>query len=551
MPRALTLKIALLMVVAQAGDGRAESEPTQTETPTELIAAVETPAAPVAPAGGAADPLCADDGRYDFSKVPPTRPLSRPGMFPFPPTGPGYYSLLDRLKGEYREGPPKYPYPPVILSPLPQFDADWRFVDDPKYHPDFLERIKRIHVHDNWLLSTGGQMWFRYQDEYNSRLTETDNLYTLLRVRPYIDVWYKDRFRFFIEGIFADSVAEDLPPLITDVDLADFQNLFIELKLGEVADKPVYARIGRQEVNLGSLRLLAAPDWANARRTFQGARVYRTGEKWNADLFWLQPVIPNASELNSVDNNQNFAGAWVTYKPKRGTYIDAYYLMLDNTNHVTQLGIQRAPFTLHNIGGRYASDKDGKFLWETEGSIQLGRRGPADLVAGMFSGGLGYHAKDLPWNPTLWAVYNYCSGDPDPNVGDFNTFNQLFPFIHYYMGWVDAVGRQNLNDVNIRLYSYPTKWITLWLQYHHFWLAEQRDALYNIAGGASRRDPSGSAGRDIGQKAEIWSNFHLSKRTDLLLGYSYLWGGRFLEATATPRQAVNSGIFYVGCSMRW
>jgi hypothetical protein len=369
-------------------------------------------------------------------------------------------------------------------------------------------------------------------------------------VRPYLDVWYQDRFRFFAEGIFADTSPQTLPPLQTDINRGDFQNLFVEAKLGELANKPVYARVGRQEVQLGSQRLVGTPDWGNTRRTFQGARLMRTGDKLDADLFWLQPVYPSPSALDSGDNNQNFAGAFVTYKPKKGTFVDAYYLMLDNTTRVTQAGIERAPFTLHTFGGRYVGDVDGTYLYEAEGAMQLGTRGTQNVVAGMFSGGLGYHAKPAPWNPTFWAVYNYTSGDDRPNEGTYHTFNQLFPFIHYYQGWVDAVGRQNLHDLNLRMYLYPTNWVTVWVQYHNYWLASPRDALYNIAGNAFRRDPTGRAGSHVGQKAEVLANFHLTKRADLYAGYSYLWGGEFLRNTAA-QGAVDSGIFYLGSSVRW
>ena len=58
-------------------------------------------------------------------------------------------------------------------------------------------------------------------------------------------------------------------------------------------------------------------------------------------MFWVQPVIPNANRFDSVDNNQNFAGAWATYRPKQGQAIDLYYLMLDNTSRITQIGIPR------------------------------------------------------------------------------------------------------------------------------------------------------------------------------------------------------------------
>ena len=50
----------------------------------------------------------------------------------------------------------------------------------------------------------------------------------------------------------------------------------------------------------------------------------------------------------------------------------------------------------------------------------------------------------------------------------------------------------------------------MWLQYHHFWLAEARDALYNAAGVAYRRDPTGQSGTDVGNEIDFILNFHLT-----------------------------------------
>jgi hypothetical protein len=59
----------------------------------------------------------------------------------------------------------------------------------------------------------------------------------------------------------------------------------------------------------------------------------------------------------------------------------------------------------------------------------------------------------------------------------------MFAFGHYFMGWIDQVGRQNIHDLNFHLYLYPTKWV----QFHSFWLADPRNTLYNAAGNATRR----------------------------------------------------------------
>ncbi len=474
-------------------------------------------------------------------------------MFPILPSGPGYYSALDALRGQCREKPPQSGYPAFALMQQSLYDADWRFLDDPKTPPsDWSEQLKRVHLGSNWLFSTGGASWYRYLDETNSRLTGKNNDFSQYRARVYGDLWYKDMFRVYAEGIFAGTQGLNLPGLQIDTNQNDFQNLFVDVKLGEVADNPVYARVGRQEILLGSQRLISPLDWANTRRTFQGARIMETGEKFNFDAFWLQPVIPNSKGIDTVDTHINFVGTWGTYKPKKGTTVDLYYLFFDNKSTVVQSGINRVPNTVNTVGSRYAGDKDSRFLWDFEGAVQFGQQGTHDLFAGMATAGLGYHPKDVAWNPTAWLYYDYASGDNNPNNGSFNTFNQLFPFGHFYLGWADVVGRQNIHDVSASLTLYPAKWMTLWFQAHNFWLASSKDALYGPGGAVLRRDATGAAGNFVGNELDTITNFHLTKRTDLLVSYSYLFAGSFLQKTQPAGSgSANTSTLAIIMNYRW
>lgn len=474
-------------------------------------------------------------------------------MFAYPPSGSGFYSLLDAWHGTCKEKAPPSGYPAFALMQPSFFNADWRFLDDPKSPPQtWSEKLKRIQAGDNWLFSTGGDLRFRYMDETNARLSGKNQEYNQLRARVYGDVWYQDRFRVFVEGIYAGSYGLELPRLPIDATDVDFLNLFLDVKVAELGGKPVYARVGRQELLFGSQRLVSPLEWANTRRTFQGARLFRTSETLDVDLFWAQPVIPNATSLDSVDNNVNFAGAWATWKPKKGTFFDLYYLMFDNTKPVTERNIVRSPVTNHTIGSRYAGDHDGQFLWDFEGALQFGERGSNDLFAGMATAGLGYHPKDTLWNPTLWAYYDYASGDSTPNTGTFNTFNQLFPFGHHYFGWADVVGRQNIHDVSASLQFYPAKWLTGWIQFHNFWLDEAQDALYGASGAALRRDATGRSGTFVGNELDLIFNFHLTSRTDFLASYSYLWAGEFLQKTQ-PAGTGSADVtaLYLMMTVRW
>jgi hypothetical protein len=478
------------------------------------------------------------------------RALPRPGYFLIPPTGPGYYSFLDWLTDCCREKPPITPFG-IFGFYMPSFyDTDFRYLDKPdnKQH-DYWDAVKRIHVGDNWLFSFGGQTWFRYMNEVDRQLRANNDVYGLYRGRLYGDAWYQDQFRFFIEYLYADAFWFDLEPFPIDINRSDFQNLFVEIKTGEIDGKPIYTRIGRQEMLLGSQRLISTLDWANTRRTFQGVRAYRVDEKFDIDAFWVQPVIVNRNELDSVDNNVNFAGLWGTYKPRKGTSLDLYYLMLDNTSPIARgEGGVRQGYTAHTIGSRYAGDYNN-VLWDFEGMLQLGDWSNQKLVAGATTAGLGYHFADAPMNPQFWVYYDWASGESTPEAGGTrSTFRPLFPFGHYYFGYLDLVGRQNIHDVSCQFAFYPTKWITGIIQYHRFWLAEAADALYNPAGVAIRNDPTGQSGRDVGNEIDLVFSFHLSAHSDFLLGWSKLFRGDYIVNTGP---AVSPELFYMQYGYRW
>jgi hypothetical protein len=285
------------------------------------------PAPPVASADPAPCDACCTP--RDWTKIPPLTPMPRVGAFLIPSSGPGYYSGLDWLRGNWRENAPKNPYPPFCVDPDSFFNNDYRYLDDPNNTQfDWSDFYHRIHLCDQWLLSFGGEFRYRYMSEENSRLSGFNNGYNLLRYRAYGDVWYGDRFRVYIEFLSANSFGQALAPLAIDRNLAEIQNLFVDLKFAQIDGNGAYLRFGRQEMLYGSQRLISPLDWANTRRTFQGAKAFWHSDKWDFDVFWVRPLIIDPFNLDTWNDKQNFSGGWATYKPKKGTAIDFYALNL-------------------------------------------------------------------------------------------------------------------------------------------------------------------------------------------------------------------------------
>ncbi len=427
--------------------------------------------------------------------MPNIQPFPPPGNTIVPPRGAGYYTFRELISRDIRQRPPVYPYPRFAIMMYSFYNADWRYLDtaDSREHDPF-DFLKRIPLGEDFLFTTGGEYRWRYNNEVDSRLSGIDNTYYSSRTRVYGDFWYRDLFRLYGEFITAQSFDQDLPPQSTDQYNPNFLNLFADAKLATIRDQPMWLRGGRQELLYGSQRLISPLDWVNTRRTFQGGKLFWQNDKWSLDGFVVQPVVPSANSFASVNWQQVFSGLWGTYRPVRGEVVDFYYLNFQDSTKIYsgQNGAKGAE-NVSTVGSRWYGDRN-HWLWDAEGMVQFGRYSNQGIFANAYTMGGGHNFANLPMNPTLWVYYDYASGDPNPGSGVHRTFNQLFPFGHYYFGMMDLVGRQNINDIHTELSFFPVKWWTVWAQYHVLRLDSPRDALYNAAGAATRVDPTG-AGR--------------------------------------------------------
>jgi hypothetical protein len=512
----------------------------------------ETPPIIACPQPTADDP-CGGCAKVEspWAKVPPRYYWPVLGWAFLRPNTPGYYSILDALTGRESPERPRTPWPPFGLDIVPFYESDFLPLDDPNSpeHDWIFDHTKRLHPFPDWMFSIGGEERIRCLREIDSRLTGVDNNYQLERSRVYADLWYRDLFRVYFEFLDAASFNEDLTPLPIDVARDDILNLFVEVKLGEVADNAVYCRVGRQELIFGSERLITSKDWANTLQTFQGVKVYRRSEHLDVDAFCAQPVIPAVTHVSSVDDKQLFSGLWATWRPNKDQVEDFYVLNLDNGNKATQLASPggRGGYNVTTLGARSYGEWR-HFLWDFEGMYQCGEYTARSISADAFVTGIGYHFADLPMNPSFWLYDEFASGSHHPTTGAYGTFNQLFPFGHFYYGWIDDVGRQNINDVNMELQVYPLKWFTVLLQYHIFRLDSASDALYNAAGLVTRQDPTGRSGTDVGNEIDLIMSFHIDVHQDILVGWSKLYAGSFIQRTGPGG---NPELFYFQYGFRW
>jgi hypothetical protein len=509
-----------------------------------------------------------------FKNLPPIMVVPRVAWFPMPQTGPGYYTLCNQLTGTLLQGPPRYPYPRTSFKPNSFYDIDWRYLDDPNNtEHDFFDFLKRQRFGDDlFMFTAGGEFRARLAHEENRLLTNVgpnrgrDDTYDLFRLRAYADLWITQYIRIYAEFLSATSPDYDLPPAPIDRDPYDFLNLFVDVRTLELTDNnPIWLRVGRQELLYGSQRLISPLDWANTRRTFQGIKAFYRSQDFDLDAFVVNPVVfppgayagGNPNGWTAPDTEKTFAGIWGTYKFRPGTNIDLYYLMLDD-DRLNFIGSnrRRGEETINTIGTRFVGDYNN-WLWDFEPMAQFGTFANQLQSAWACAAGGGYYFADVWATPTFWLYYDFASGTHHPVVVGNNphTFNQLFPFGHYYFGWLDLVGRQNIQDFSAYATLYPADWLFTQIQCHNFFLDAARDALFNAGGVPIRQDITGRSGRNVGTELDFIVNFHIDNHSDLLVAYSYMFAGRFIRSTATmgnnPEGRENPQAFWVQYSFRW
>lgn len=438
------------------------------------------------------------------------------------------------------------------------YDNDFTYLNDPANREFYLgDFFKQIPVCRRGMLDLGGEYRLRDQHEFRLRgrnLSGLNDDFLLQRTRFYGNLRLGEGLRLYGEALDSATSAQRHTPLPTELNGIEALNLFADVRLLDHDRGQLWGRVGRQELQYGSQRLVSPAEWNNILRTFDGAKLFWRGKKWDIDAFWVRPVafgILPQSQLSPdrPDVTQDFYGAWSTYRGIEKQTFDFYYLGLTSYDAPISPAYP-VNSNLQTIGSRWEG-RQMNVLWDFEGGYQFGRYASGIQSAGFAVAGAGYEFADARWKPRTWLYYDWASGDANPANGRHGTFNQLFPWGHRYFGFMDLVGRQNIRDLNMLVTANPTEKTNLLLWYHIFHLAQARDALYNVSGNPIRISPTGAAGTYVGQELDLLVQFVINPRADVLFGYSHFFAGSFVKATNPIGVSGNADFYYSQWSWRF
>ena len=393
---------------------------------------------------------------------------------------------------------------------------------------DLSDRIKYIRLSDDgavWL-SFGGHFRARYENwnNFNFGLNpgfSHDDDFLLTRFLLHTDLHLGSHDRIFAEGKTAQSTDRDLVGMARplDVDSLDLQQLFWDHSLSAFGGDATL-RLGRQMLLLGRQRLVSPLPWGNTLRSWDGASVFWKNDDLNVQAFWTVFDPVDIGDFNEPDTDQDFYGFYGTYKAAEGCLFDFYLL---------GLGREMAAFngtageeSRYTLGGRANGKISDDLSYDVEAAYQFGEVGTGDVNAYMVTGELAYSLAGIATDPRLRLAVDVASGDKDPG-GDVETFNQLFPLGHAYLGFIDQVGRQNIIDLSLGGDLTFSKGWKGRIDFHQFWLMSEDDALYNAGGGVVV--PGGtSTSTSVGTEIDITTSYRIGRHTVVAGGV-----GRFFE----------------------
>ncbi len=419
-------------------------------------------------------------------------------------------------------------------------DEDWSFLQNPALNSDFWDPIKYIRLRQNqsdWYLTMGGEIREVWEQIGNDDWGQYPymNGYLLERYMLSFDAHYGKHFRSFVEFKSGLESFRRGGPRPIDEKKLDFQAAFFEAGTAG-QNNWVRFRVGRQELEYGSGRLIDVREGPNVRLSFDGFKVLSKSGAWRIDAFAVRPDLDNPGFFDNAPNHQiSFWGVYSTRPLARGVSMDAYYLGLDRKEAAFERGT--AHEVRHTIGGRLwrpvATEHRG-WDFDFEGLGQFGSFGSANILAWTAASDTGYRFPAMKLKPRFSMKADISSGD-NPRTNTLGTFNPLFPIGNYF-GVLASTGPGPINfiDIHPRVQTQFPHDVTVSTDWVLQWRESPLDGVYAVPGFLIRAAGESNA-RFVGHRPGIEVRWQATRHLWFQADYGIFYAGSFLKQTQPGR----------------
>jgi hypothetical protein len=429
-------------------------------------------------------------------------------------------------------------------------DEDWSFLKDPKLREDLWDPLKYIPLRrsvDDWYMTMGGEAREIWEQIGNDNWGQSPywNGYLNERYMSYFDLHYGRHLRTFAELKSGLNSFRRGGPRPIDEKKLDFQAAFLEVATSW-GRNAIHLRVGRQELEYGSGRLIDVREGPNVRLSFDGFMVKSKIASWQADGFAMRPDEDNSGFFdNSANHTVGFWGIYATRPIPRQLSLDLYYLGLDRKDAAFQRGT--AHELRHSFGARVsrpiATDKPG-WDFDDEALWQFGTFGSANIEAWTIATETGYRIPNILLKPRFSAKADISSGD-HRSTDSLGTFNPLFPKGNYF-GVLATTGPGPINFIDVHPHvetalphdvSLSVDWIVQWRQ-------SLADGVYAVPGFLIRAGNDSQA-RFVGHRPGTEIRWQANRHAWFQADYGVFYAGKFLKE-AQPGRNLNYWALWAG-----
>jgi hypothetical protein len=423
---------------------------------------------------------------------------------------------------------------------LLRFDEDYSGLKDSTR--TFYHRLKYLPLSKsgNTYISFGGEARLeadRSQNEDWGARNVGTQVFLLQRYQLHADLHLGKHVRIFGQLRSGLENGRKTGPRLIDEDQLNVQNLFIDLVPYQVYDRKITVRLGRQELQYGSGRLIDAQEGPNLRLYFDGAKVAYSAANLKVDGFVMaNGGIKTGIFDNPVSRKVSLWGVYSTWYTPEKINIDLSYLGISRAGARFDEGI--ADELRHTIAARFWNS-GSRLLYNLETSYQFGKFGKGKIRAWGGSADIGYKFGNIKGSPTLNLRSDLVSGDGKKDDGKLGTLNGLYPNGGYF-GVYPQAGPANLLSIHPSLAWNPAGHVRLSLETVCYWRQSLQDGIYRPSG-AFNLSSSGSAERYIGTTYMTMVIWNINPHLNYIFGAQYFDTGTFIDDVIPSHK---NGIFF-------
>lgn len=416
------------------------------------------------------------------------------------------------------DGPPK-PRRPAY----PHFLDKYPYLAESNRYGGLLDPLRRIRLGDSSWLQLGGELRYRFDNvnepAFGLKGVHNDD-YLQQRLQVHADLHlFDDALRAFVQFENTDSWSKEVfSPY--DQSGNEIHQAFVDVRLPSPGDGTLIARVGRQEMTYGNQTMIATRAIPNVRQTFDGALLqYSNAAGYKVDVFAVRPVanVRLGSFNDSSKDAGDFYGIYATL-PVAGQVKDDLYAYSYQRDWRRLDGVSGEE-DRHTLGNRlHGSVASVDFSWDA--MYQFGTLGDTDIRAWATAGTVGHTLRDVTWHPGVALHFNAASGDDNPNDGESNTFDPLFPANGKFFGEASLTTLANLISVGPQFVISPRRDLTVSLTTLSLWRETENDAVY-LPGMNPLAGTGKASGKHMGMSYDMFARWAAAENLTVDLEYLY------------------------------